>query len=128
MATILVIEDNKSLAQMYAFALHSNNAGHHVRLAYTGEEGVEYALKHSPDLVVLDLMLPDISGMKVAQILEEEGVFPGTPLIVASALGDMAQVFQCTLNATTYLTKPFSAEVLLSAVLEALPSDKFPHI
>ena len=67
MAKILIIEDKRALSKLYLLLL--GQAGHDVRLAHTGEDGVEQATSERPDLIFLDLCLPGISGAEVAQKL-----------------------------------------------------------
>ena len=124
MAKILVIEDNISLGQLYASTLRMANSNYEIRLACTGEDGVEQALQDPPDLVILDLMLPGISGEEVAHILKEVGIIPDTPLIIASALGEVAQVFAQSLNAAACLAKPFHVNLMLSTVQRTLAASE----
>ena len=86
MSKILIIEDEKPLCQVYSAALCQADPRLEVVLAYNGEEGIEAALRERPDLVILDLTLPGISGTEVAQRLQEAGILPEVPLIIVSGL------------------------------------------
>ena len=116
MSKILIIEDEKPLCQVYSAALCQADPRLEVVLAYNGEEGIEAALRERPDLVILDLTLPGISGTEVAQRLQEAGILPEVPLIIVSGLGQEAQVIAQSLGATAFLVKPFELSALVSAV------------
>jgi two-component system phosphate regulon response regulator PhoB len=118
MAKILIIEDQKLLCQLYGSVL--SKARHDVVLTFTGEEGVAEALRDRPDLVIMDLKLPGISGYEVARQLRESGILPTTPLIIATALGEEAQPIAQFFNATALLPKPFHIDSMMAAVQEAL--------
>jgi DNA-binding response OmpR family regulator len=118
MAKILVIEDQKLLCQLYGSVL--SKARHDVVLAYTGEEAVAEALRDRPDLVIMDLKLPGISGAEVACQLRESGVLPAAPLIIATALGKEAQPVAQPFNAAALLPKPFHIDSMIAAVQQAL--------
>ena len=113
---LLIIEDEKPCAQVYSAALCQADPCLEVVLAYNGEEGIEAALRERPDLVILDLTLPGISGTEVAQRLQEAGILPEVPLIIVSGLGQEAQVIAQSLGATAFLVKPFELSALVSAV------------
>ena len=116
---ILIIEDEKPCAQVYSAALCQADPCLEVVLAYNGEEGIEAALRERPHLVILDLALPGISGIEVAQKLREEGILPEVPLIIVSGMGHEAQVIAQSLGAAAFLAKPFELGALVNAV-EAL--------
>ena len=113
---VLIIEDEEPLCQMYSAALCQADPRLEVVLSYNGEEGIEAALRERPHLVILDLALPAISGIEVAQKLREEGILPEVPLIIVSGMGQEAQVIAQSLGATAFLAKPFELGALVSAV------------
>lgn len=121
MAHILIIEDHALMGQLYTSALHQSDPSHEISLVYTGEEGIREAIRNPPDLVILDIILPGISGTLVAQELQEADILPRTPLIVATGIKDAdAQTIAQMLNATDLLNKPFHLRFLLDAVRRAL--------
>ncbi len=87
---LLIIEDEKPLCQVYSAALCQADPCLEVVLAHSSEEGFEAALRERPQLVILDLALPQISGIEVAQKLREAGILPEVPLIIVSAMGHEA--------------------------------------
>ena len=121
MARILIIEDTEPVCQLYSFFLQRADANHDLVLTYTGEDGIRAALENQPDLVILDLNLPGISGAEVAQKLEESGILTTAPLIIATALGsDAAGAVSQSFNASALLLKPFAIDSMLDAVDGAL--------
>ncbi len=122
MANILIIEDDSSLGDLYRSALRYNDAHHKITLACNGEDGISEALRECPDLVILDLMLPRMTGVEVAHKLEDLGILPSTPLIIATALRDEeAQDIAELCNATALLIKPFKISLMRDAIQSALP-------
>ena len=113
---ILVVEDNPDLA----FGLRNNLEieGYTVDVAADGLTGLDLALRTSPDLVVLDLMLPGLDGFRVLQGLRQNG--SAVPVLMLTARGDEAdKVRGLKLGADDYVTKPFGLLELLARV-EAL--------
>jgi DNA-binding response OmpR family regulator len=103
MSRILLIEDNRS----YAATLRANleREGYEVTLAATGVEGLEAARSGSPDLVILDLMLPGLNGFSVLQRLRDEG--HDTALLIMTALGTEEEKLRgFGLGADDYIVKP----------------------
>ena len=98
---------------------------HEVVIAYTGEEGLNAARESRPDLIILDLELPGISGITVAQALQYEGILPGIPVIITTAT-PREEVLQMTrsFEVLEILIKPFDILVLLDAIGNALANPK----
>lgn len=116
---ILIIEDKKLLCQLYGSALRKAAPNREVVLAYSGEEGVACALQNRPDVIILDLILPDIPGFEVARQLRDAAILPSVPLIITTGQGEDARQFADSLNATL-LPKPFQVAELIVAVDKAL--------
>ena len=117
MATILVIEDDARIQK----ALHRLFAaeGYEVRSATDGKEGLEMFAGVAPDAVVLDLMLPGMSGRDICRTLKQSS--PDTPVVILSAISEVAdKVLLLELGADDYLTKPFSPRELLARVQAAM--------
>ena len=112
MAKILIIEDQEPLCNLYRTVLRTFN--HDIEFATTGAAGVEAAQADRPDLIVLDLLLPEMPGTEVAEKLQELGILPDVPLIVTTALDEMeAQVIAESLGAAAVLNKPFSVTSII---------------
>src|SRR5207237_3139538 len=110
--TILVIEDDPSLKKFLRITLQSQS--YTVIEATRGEEGIRHAAASRPDLVILDLGLPDLDGIEVARRLRE---WSAIPIIVVSARGkEQEKVVALDAGADDYLTKPFGVAELLARV------------
>jgi two-component system, OmpR family, phosphate regulon response regulator PhoB len=117
MPRILVIEDEQDLASLLEYNLKGD--GHQVELAHTGAAGMARLREFKPDLVLLDLMLPDISGTEVARLVRSES--PGASLMMVTAKGEEAdRVKGLELGADDYVVKPFSVKELLLRVKAVL--------
>ena len=113
MKRILIVEDNRDLA----FGLRSNLAmeGYDVRVADTGPDGLHQAKVFRPDLVVLDLMLPQMDGFEVLEAMREDGLT--MPVLILSARGEeIDKVRGLRLGADDYVTKPFGLMELIARV------------
>jgi DNA-binding response OmpR family regulator len=110
---ILVIEDEPKMARLLSQGL--TEEGHHVLVAHDSSEGLEFARTPGLDVVVLDLMLPGIGGLAIAQTLRREG--NRTPILILTARdADEDIVRGLNAGADDYLTKPFSFDVLLARI------------
>jgi two-component system phosphate regulon response regulator PhoB len=119
MARILIIEDQEPLSGLYKSVLRQFN--HETIFASTGEAGVATAMQETPDLIILDLLLPNMSGTEVARKLRESGILPGVPLIITTALDEIdAQSIADSLRADAILHKPFSVSSIVSTVSSVL--------
>jgi two-component system, OmpR family, KDP operon response regulator KdpE len=113
---ILVIEDEPQMQKFLGASLASE--GYRPLEATTGAEGVALARTHNPDLVLLDLGLPDIDGMKVTETIR---TFSSKPIIVISARGqEEDKVHALDVGADDYLTKPFGTSELMARIRVAL--------
>src|SRR3954467_15289909 len=113
MSKILVVEDNLALAEGLAYNLR--HEGHDVRIAEDGETAVADSRAWSPDLVILDLMLPRLDGYGVLTAIRETK--SDVPVIILSARGEEAdKVRGFRLDADQYVTKPFGVLELLERV------------
>jgi len=112
-ATILIVEDEYAVARGIQYALQQE--GYSVSVARTGEEGLEFAIRHAPDLVVLDVRLPDIDGFEVLRRLRSAG--NKAPVLFLTARDEeMDKVIGLELGADDYLTKPFGLRELMSRI------------
>lgn len=117
--TVLVVEDEADMARVLQFNLSS--LGHTVLLAGTGAEAHRRLHSDRPDLILLDLRLPDAFGTDILRDLKADAGTAAIPVIVVSALGDEQTVVQALdLGADDYVTKPFRTRELLARVSSAL--------
>src|SRR5689334_1742068 len=121
MRPILIVEDDADIAENLRYNLERE--GLTVRLAETGEKGLAAALdaKNPPSLVILDLMLPGMSGMELCRRLRREPATRRTPIIMLTArASESDRVAGFDLGADDYITKPFSVRELLARVRAVL--------
>ncbi|ACN98402.1 transcriptional activator protein CopR [Sulfurihydrogenibium azorense Az-Fu1] len=110
---VLIIEDDKELSHLIAKRLKEE--GFAVQQAFDAEEGMSYATYEEYDVIVLDIMLPKMSGYEVIRQLREKKV--KTPILVLSAKGEIEdKVKGLQLGADDYLTKPFSFPELIARI------------
>ncbi len=113
MNKILIVEDNADLAT--GLEVNLKKEGYKVFKAATGEEGIKTAIRDSPDLIILDVMLPGISGLDVCRELRQKSI--STPIIMLTAKSDeLDQVLGLELGADDYVTKPFGVRELLARI------------
>lgn len=109
---ILIVDDEPRYLRLLQYNLES--AGYRVICAATGDEAVRAAASHNPNLVLLDLRLPDLDGYEVCRRIRE---FSELPIIMVTAKAEDAdKVAGLRLGADDYITKPFSANELLARV------------
>ncbi len=116
---VLVVDDEKDLVELISFNLARN--GYDVVAAGTGNDALEVATAQLPDIIILDLMLPGISGLDVARRLKAEPRTNPIPIIMLTAKGEETDVVVgLTLGADDYVTKPFSMKILLARLNSVL--------
>ena len=112
MPRILIVEDEKKIARFLELELQ--HEGYEVATAGDGRTGLEKALSWSPDLMILDLMLPELSGIEVCRRLRHES---DLPIIMLTAKDDVSdKVMGLDMGADDYMTKPFAIEELLARI------------
>jgi two-component system phosphate regulon response regulator PhoB len=117
--TILVIEDEEDIQELVRYHLERD----HYRVLGTksGEEGLEIAKKESPDLVLLDLMLPGMDGLEVCRALRADAQTRTIPIVMLTARTEEADVVSgLEIGADDYITKPFRPRVLVARLRAVL--------
>ena len=110
---ILIVEDEKNIIDILSFNL--SREGYDTMEALDGKTGLQLALEQDPDLILLDLMLPEMNGFDVCRSLREQG--RTTPVIMLTAREEETdKVLGLELGADDYITKPFSMRELLARV------------
>jgi two-component system phosphate regulon response regulator PhoB len=118
-ATILVVDDERDLVSLLDFNLRQ--AGFETVLATNGEQALQAVRRRAPDLVLLDLMLPDIPGTEVCRQLKSDARTKGIPVVMLTARGEeLDRVVGFELGADDYVVKPFNARELLARVRKLL--------
>jgi phosphate regulon transcriptional regulator PhoB len=118
-ARILIVEDEADIVELLSYNL--NRQGYEVESAATGPEGLAGARKGRPDLIVLDLMLPEMDGLEVCRVLKSESSTKDIPVIMLTAKSEeVDKVLGLELGADDYITKPFSPRELVARVKAVL--------
>jgi two-component system phosphate regulon response regulator PhoB len=129
MARILVIEDEKDIQEVLDYNLRQ--AGHKVHVASTGREGLQVARDKRPDLVLLDLMLPDVPGTEVCRNLKQDPLTREAQVLILTAKGEeIDRVVGFELGADDYVVKPFSVRELvlrIQAILRRMSPESEPQ-
>lgn len=113
---ILIVEDEEAIGNFIAAVLHSNEFA--TIRTNTGKEAISMVTSHVPDLILLDLGLPDMDGVEVLKIIRQ---WISIPIIVVSARGhEREKVAALDLGADDYITKPFGTPELLARIRTAL--------
>ena len=113
--TVLLVEDDASLAELLVY--HLERAGHIVKHTIDGEEALLLAREHTPDLVLLDWMIPNLSGIEVCRQLRRNQTTANVPIIMLTARGEEDdRVRGLETGADDYITKPFSPRELVARV------------
>ena len=111
-ATVLIVEDEKSISTLLKYNLEKE--GYTIIISQNGEDGIEQVKKNLPDLVILDWMLPDLSGIAVCDLIKREPRLKSIPVIMLTAKSeetDKIRGFET--GADDYVTKPFSTKELV---------------
>lgn len=124
---ILVVDDDKSIVKVLRGYLEQ--AGYGVLSAYDGEEALHALRAAKPDLLVLDLMLPDRDGWEVTRIIRTDPVLSAMPIIMLTArVEDTDKIIGLEMGADDYVTKPFNAREIVARVRALLRRVQFGHI
>ncbi len=116
---ILIVEDEADLVRTLEY--NFRQAGFEVYTATLGREGLRIAAAKTPDLVLLDLMLPDLQGVEVCRLLKADPKTRATPVIILTARGEeVDRVVGFEIGADDYVTKPFSVRELVLRVRAVL--------
>lgn len=108
---ILVVEDEEDIRELVKYNLQRENFG--VLEAETGEEGLKLVARATPDLILLDLMLPGKDGLEICRMLKRDNHTQSIPVIMMTARGEESDIITgLELGADDYIVKPFSPKVL----------------
>lgn len=120
MAKILVAEDETDIRELVAFSL-INIAGYQVVKARNGVEAVEVARTELPDLILMDVRMPKMTGVEACAKLKDIPETRDIPVVFLSAMGQEQEIKQgMNVGAIEYILKPFAPDVLMSKVHEIL--------
>jgi two-component system alkaline phosphatase synthesis response regulator PhoP len=116
---ILVAEDERDIREFLAMALQVS--GFHVVEARNGEEAIALAASHTPDLILLDIRMPKVTGFQACEALKSDPNTKDIPIIFLSAYANQDEIQRgLALGADEYLTKPIGPDVLTQRVTDVL--------
>jgi two-component system, sensor histidine kinase and response regulator len=116
---ILIVDDEQDVVDLLRYNLEK--AHYETAIALSGQQAIEAVRLHAPDMVLLDIMLPDISGWEICKTLRESSLGKFLPIIMLTALSDEeARIKGLTLGANDYLAKPFSLRELQLKIRKCL--------
>ena len=118
MSNILIADDEKDVVELIKFMLERD--GNTVTEAFDGAQALKEVGKAKPDLIILDVMMPELDGYSVATKLFEDQETKDIPLIILTAKGKMKDLFQSLPNVRAYIEKPFEPALLRTKVRELL--------
>lgn len=117
---ILVVDDEPDLLEVIGMRLEAS--GYAIITAFNGKEGLQKVKESSPDLIVTDVLMPEMDGFEFYKELKKDETTSGIPILVLTARGKMEDSFK-VMGADSFLPKPFSPEKLLSEVNRLLKKE-----
>jgi two-component system phosphate regulon response regulator PhoB len=112
---LLIVEDEIEIVELIEF--HARRDGFETKVAHSGRSALEVIPRDKPDLVILDLMLPDIDGLEVLRRLRRSEESANLPILIVTSKGDESDVVAgIELGADDYVTKPFSPRILMARI------------
>ncbi len=116
---ILVIDDDRAVVRLLQCRLAAH--GYNVLAAFDGVSGLEKVEQASPDLITLDVMMPELNGYSVCSFLKTHEKYKSIPIIMITVRSDKNDsVFDTTFSPEAYVTKPFNMDELLTRIEELL--------
>lgn len=112
--TILIVEDEEAVRELEKFIIESY--GYEVMEAKDGLEGLAKAEFRRPDLILLDLMMPDVSGGRMFDEIRNHEATAGIPVIVVTGRPDAHQTFDSEIGAANVIIKPFESDTLIERI------------
>lgn len=122
MAKILIVDDERDVIELVRFSVE--RAGHTVFEALDGAEAMEIATREQPDVIVMDVMMPNVDGYSATVQLNQNEKTHNIPVIVLTAKGNMREMFGMTPNVRHYIDKPFEPRFLQERIDELLKESK----
>lgn len=113
--TVLVVDDDPTMTTLLAKVLKDNKF--QVKTVNEAVEGLDYAMAHKPDLIILDVMMPIVNGFNFCRLIKQEQAQKDIPVILLTARDKMKDIeIGLEMGAEAYLTKPLNTEELLKTI------------
>jgi len=123
---IAVVDDEKDIVELVA--VHLKKAGFKIKEFYDSQGLLDFLTAHEPDVIILDLMLPDADGIEICKYLRKESKYAHIPIIMLTARADETdKILGLELGADDYMTKPFSPKELVARVKAILRRKQRPE-
>ena len=116
--TILIIDDESSITEL--MRIHLEEQGYEVCVAYNGMDAIEKIKQKMPDLITLDLMLPDIDGLSLLRFFQEKEQIKDIPIIIISIYGDERNIIDNNVNIVNIMPKPIDFSKLHEYIKQTL--------
>jgi len=112
---ILVIEDDRAISELITYNLERE--GYEIACLYDGAQAVDFINKRKPDLIILDLMLPEVDGIEICRTIKSDAKTKQIPIVMLTAKSEEADVVVgLQMGADDYIPKPFSPKVLVARI------------
>ena len=119
---VLIVDDEKDIVETIKFVLETQS--YKCYCAYDGEEGLKKARDIIPDLIILDVMMPNINGFKISRLLKFDAKYKNIPILMLTARSQKEdKLIGEETGADIYMTKPFDIEELMKNVKTLCPQD-----
>lgn len=115
---ILVVDDERGIVNALKIFLESDN--YKVVEAYTGDGAIRKARNEVPDLILLDIMLPDMTGYEICNKFRKDALTRSIPIIMLTGMGETGRIAGLELGANEYITKPFDLNELKTKIRNVL--------
>jgi two-component system alkaline phosphatase synthesis response regulator PhoP len=115
---ILVVDDEKGIVSTLKMSLESDN--YKVVETYTGDGAIRKVRSEAPDLILLDIMLPDMTGYEICNKLRKDPLTRSIPIIMLTGMGETGRIAGLELGADDYVTKPFDLNELKAKIRNVL--------
>lgn len=112
---ILVVEDDRDISELITYNLERE--GYEIACLYDGSQAVDFVHKRKPELIILDLMLPEVDGIEICRTLKSDAATKHIPIVMLTAKSEEADVVVgLQMGADDYIPKPFSPKVLVARI------------
>ncbi len=112
---ILVVEDDRDISELITYNLERE--GYEIACLYDGSQAVDFVNKRKPELIILDLMLPEVDGLEICRQLKSDAATKHIPIVMLTAKSEEADVVVgLQMGADDYIPKPFSPQVLVARI------------